>query len=186
MALAFFCWSVPFIFTDSEVVMQIVSIIGDFFFYLTLVSQAALVYYLTLRDKVPKIVFMGPVLAIAAVGYISHVYGYLHNGVSIVDGNFEYRLPFIASVAQIILLANIFLVGVLLLSRLKDQKTVRGKSNLVGISFLLMLSATGGALNIISSGKPNETVPIIASYASGFVVFLIILVAARVIHPKTD
>lgn len=184
MALAFFLWSVPFLFTNSETPMQVVSIVGDFFFYLALVSQAALVYYLTLRNKIPKAVFMTPVLVIAIVGFSSHAYGYLHNGVAIVDGQFEYTLPFIASIAQIILLANVFLVGVLLFSRLKEQDTGRSKSNLIGIALLLMLSATAGALNIISSGKPNETLPIIASYAGGFIVFLLILLFARITRPK--
>ena len=186
MATAFFLWSVPLLFTDNQTVMQIISIVGDFFLYLALVSQAALVYYLTLRDKVPKVVFMGPIVAIAVAGYFSHVYGYLHNGVAIVDGNFEYKLPFFASIAQIILLANVFLVGVLLFSRLKEQNSKRSKSNLIGISILLMLSATAGALNIISAGKPNETIPIIASYAVAFIAFLLILLFARIVRPKAS
>lgn len=182
--LAFFFFSVPFAFTNNETAMTVFSIIGDFFLYVMLVIQASLVHYLALKNRVSGAVMLVPALILAITGWAAHIFGYIHNGVAIVDGVFEYQLPLIASVIQIILLVNVFLVGILLLTRIKQQPNARGKSALFGISVLYILSAAGGALNIILSGKPNESPAIIGSYIGGFVLFVGILLAVRFLKNK--
>lgn len=177
--LAFFFFSVPFAFTNNESAMIAFSIIGDFFLYVMLVVQASLVHYLALKNRVSGAVMLVPAIILAVIGESAHIYGYIHNDVAIVDGVFEYQLPLIASVIQMVLLVNVFLVGILLLARIKQQPSARGKSALLGISVLYILSAAGGALNILFSGKPNDSPVIIISYIAGFVLFASILLGVR-------
>lgn len=183
---AFFLWSVPFFFTTNNTAMIAVSILGDVFYYAMLVMQAYIVFYLSLKGRVSAAVMVVPALLIATIGLLSHVYGYIHNGVEIVNNAFQYELPFIASAAQILLLVNVFLVGILLLVRLKDQTSGRGRLGLISIAVLYLFSAMAGTLNILIAGEPNQSPAIIATYIGGFVLFIGILVFVRFLrsNPK--
>ena len=177
--LAFFFWGVPFAFSSQEIVWQVTSMIGDFWLYVMLVIQASLVYYLTLRNKISQKLVLTPVIALALAGFASHVYGYLHYGVSITDDKFEYTLPLFASIAQSILIVNVLLVGILLLSKLKEQSTGRSRGSLIGVAFLYLLSGIAGLINVVFSGTSNDSPLIIGGYIFGFVVFVGALVVIR-------
>jgi hypothetical protein len=128
-------------------------------------------------------VLLVPTLILASSGFIAHVYGYIHYGVETIGGEFTYQLPLYASIAQIALLVNVFLVGIVLLSKYRQQTTARGKSGLLGISILYLLSATAGTLNVLLSGGSNNSPIIISSYVAGFVLFIGILLVVRLLRP---
>lgn len=181
--LAFLLWSVPFAFTTNLTHLAYANIIGDLFLYIFLVIQAALVHYLTLKNKLPRGIFLAPFIIIAIVGWLSHCYGYLHYGVTIVNGNFEYTLPVIASIAQLILLINVFIVGLVLLKRISQQSNSRAKGAVVGIAVLYIFSGIGGSLNVITSGTPNQGI-VVFSYLMGFILFVVLLALIRVFNSK--
>lgn len=183
--LAFLLWSIPFAFTNNLTWLAYANITGDFFLYVFFVISAALVYYLTLKNKLPRMFFMTPFVLIAVIGWLSHCYGYLHNGVAIVNGNFEYTLPILADITQLVLLINVFIVGIILLTRLKQQSSARAKGAVAGIAILYIFSALGGSLNVITSGTPNQGI-VVLSYILGFVLFVILLVLIRLFGSKRN
>jgi hypothetical protein len=184
--LSFFFFSTPFAFTNAEIPMTIFSIIGDFFLYAMFVLQAALLHYLTLKGRVSLSVLLTPAIVLAITGWVTHIYGYIHYGVSVTNKLFEYQLPLYASIAQTALLVVVLLVGVVLLSKFSQQSNTRGKAGLLSIGLLYILSAVGGALNVLLSGKPNDSPIIITSYIGGFVLFVGILIAVRLLRQKTS
>lgn len=177
--IAFFFFSVPFMFNISQDVMIAVSIIGDLFLYTLFVTQTYILYYLILKERVSAQLIMIPFLGLALVGWLSNCYGYIHNGVSIENNKFIYSLPPLSDYIQLVFLFIIMMVGVLLLGRVRQQTSPRAKGGLIGIAALFMLSGLGGALNVIMSGDPNQSPYIVLSYIVGFVSFVIILVIIR-------
>lgn len=183
-ATAFFFYSVPFFFTTDYTILMICNIIGDFFLFFMFFLQAKLIYYVSLKNKVSEKVIILPVAVIAIVGFLGNCYGYLKNGVSIVDNKFEYSLPLISDVCQTVLLVVVLLVGILLSTRIPQQPSMRSKVTLLGISMLYILSSIAGALNVLLSGSPNESPIIILSYIVGFFGFVIILFSSRIFKRK--
>lgn len=106
VALAFGTWTIPLLFTHDITVVTYANIIGDLFLYAFYVACAAFVYYLALRNHVPRALFMVIVSLLAIVGWASHVYGYVHYGIALANNELNYSLPTISSVIQLILIVN--------------------------------------------------------------------------------
>lgn len=185
-SLAFFFWSVPFAISQDPTFLLIANIIGDFFLYTMFVIQADLVYYLTLRNKMSRALFVGPIVLLAIAGLISNSYGYIKNGLEIIDGQLVYSLPLFSSIVQIILLVNVFLVGILMLGKLKELASGRSKTSLVAVAVLYIFAALGGAINVILSGNPNDSPLIIGAYVAGFILFVIILISVRFVKKSNS
>lgn len=183
-SLAFFFWSVPFAVSQDQTFLLIANSIGDFFLYSMFVLQADLVYYLILRNKMSRALFVLPALLLGIAGWLANVYGYVQNGIDIVDNEFVYTLPLFSSIAQMILLVNVFLVGILMLGKLKELASGRSKTSLVSVACLYIFAALGGAINVILSGKPNDSPLIIGTYIAGFVLFVMVVVAVHVVRPQ--
>ncbi len=181
---AFFFWSVPFFFVDTNGAMIIVSLIGDAMYYAMLSLQLYITYYLVLKEKIVTSYVIVPAVMLGIAGWLSHLYGYIKYGLSVASGSFEYTLPLLSSVIQLFLLANVFLIGVIMLSKIKQQSSARGKAGILGISAIYILSALGGMLNILLSGEPNQSPAIILSYAAGFALFAGLLILARLLSIK--
>jgi len=184
-SLAFFFWSVPFAISQDQTFLLVANILGDFFLYAMFVLQADLVYYLTLRNKMSRVLFVGPAFLLAVVGLISNSYGYIQNGLEIVDDKLVYSLPLLSSIIQIILLVNVFLVGILMLGKLKELASGRSKTSLVSVAILYIFAALGGAINVVLSGDPNDSPLIIGSYIGGFMLFVLILLSVRFIKKSS-
>jgi len=180
--IAFASWSVPFLFNIDNSTMITVSIFGDFFLYVMFVMQAIIVHYLAFKNRVSLKVILIPTILTAIIGWLAHCYGYIYNGVAVVNNSFDYTLPLLADIAQSILLVNVFLVGVLLAMRIRQQTTPRAKGGLLGIAILYILSGIAGAMNIFLSGSPNQSPIIIASYMIGFLFFVTILLGIRLLN----
>lgn len=178
--IAFFFFSVPFMFNISQNVMIAVSIIGDLFLYVLFITQTYTLYYLELKERVSAQVIMLPFLVLALVGWLANCYGYIHNGVGIENGKFVYNLPPLSDYIQLIFLFIIIVVGILLLVRVRQQTSWRAKGGLIGIAALFILSGIGGALNVILSGDPNQSPYIKLSYLIGFILFAIIIITLRI------
>jgi len=185
-ATAFFFWSVPFLFTRNETILIVVNIIGDGFLYFMLALQAVIVHYLTLKQKIPEIAVIIPVILWAFAGWVTHVVGYLVNGVSVINNVVEYQLPFLADIFQIVLLVNVLLLGVTLLIKIKEQTDTRGRVGLLGVGILYVLSGLAGAANVILSGNSNEASISFGLYAGGFLLFIVILLLARTSKSRGD
>jgi len=184
VSLAFFFYSVPLIFTDDQTVLLVVNIIGDFFLYVMFVYQVVILHYLVFKNKISLKVLMVPVIIIAAIGWLSHCYGYIVNGVSVVDGLFEYQLPLISNIIQILFLMVVLMVGIFMILRIKQQTDYRARLGLLGIGILYILSGLGGSLNVVLSGESNNSPAIIVSYIVGFTLFIFVLITARVLSPQ--
>ncbi len=185
-SLAFFFWSVPFAISQDETFLLIANIVGDFFLYAMFVLQADLVWYLTLRNKMSRALFVTPVLLLGIAGWLSNSYGYIKNGIEIIDGKLVYTLPLFSSIVQIILLVNVFLVGILMLTKIKELSSGRSKTSLVSVSILYIFAALGGAINVVLSGNPNDSPLIIGSYVGGFILFVIILISVRFVKKSNN
>jgi hypothetical protein len=148
------------------------------------VVQVVILHYLALKGKISLTVVLIPAVLLAIVGWISHCYGYIVGGVSVVDGVYEYELPLIANVIQSIFLIVVFMVGVFMVFRIKQQTEARAKIGLLAIGILYMLSAIGGSLNVLLSGNSNQSPIIIATYIIGFILFILILLGVRILKPK--
>lgn len=185
-SLAFFFWSVPFAISSDPTFILIANILGDFFLYTMFVIQADLVYYLTLRNKMSRALYVGPAVLIAIAGLISNSYGYVQNGIEIINGELVYSLPLFSSIAQMILLVNVFLVGILMLGKLKELASGRSKTSLISVAVLYIFAALGGAINVILSGNPNDSPLIIGTYVGGFILFVIILISVRFIKKTSN
>jgi hypothetical protein len=184
-AAAFGLWSIPFIFTTDHTVLIAVSILGDGFLYAMLFLQARLVHYLVLTNKVNKWLLLAPLAVLALVGWASHIYGYINYGISVSPEEFTYELPFLADIIQVFLLSIVIWVGLLLLRRVKNLPSARSKVALLGVALLYLLSGLGGALNVISSGAPNESPAIIGSYIFGFALFMSVFIITRLLGSKS-
>lgn len=182
--LSFTSYCLPFFVTPNNTSLVVANIIGDIFLYALFITQAFLVHYLVLRNRFPRWIFTLPLILIAITGWISHVYGYVHYGMSVVENKVLYTLPFYSSIAQMILIVNVFLVGILLLVKLKQQSSGRGKGGLIAIAALYILSGLGGALNIITSRDSNDSSAIMISYVAGFGLFVFVLLCSRFIGSK--
>jgi hypothetical protein len=184
--LSFTSYCLPFIFGSNSPGLVIANIVGDLFLYVMFITQAFLVHYLVLRGKFPVWVFTAPLIVLAISGWLSHCYGYIHYGISIVDNKVIYTLPIYSSIVQMVLIVNVFLVGVLLLVRLKQQSSGKSKGGLIAIAALYILSGLGGALNILSSREPNDSPAIVMSYVAGFGLFVIVLIWSRFVLHKSS
>ena len=182
--IAFFLYSVPMILTTDETVLLAVNIIGDLFLYVMFVTQVVILHYLIFKNKVALPVLLIPVTVVAAIGWLSHCYGYIVGGVSVVDGTFEYQLPLLANIIQSLFLIAVFMVGIFMLIRIKQQTEYRARLGLLGIGILYVLSALGGSLNVLLSGESNNSPAIILSYIVGFVLFIFVLITSRVLNPR--
>lgn len=183
-ALAFGFWSIPLIFTSDTSILMLVNIIGDFFLYIFFIYQAIILHYLVLKSKISLILYLIPVIVIALIGWLSHCYGYIVGGVRLSDGSLEYQLPLFANIIQSIFLVIVFLVGVFLLLRIRQQTETRARLALLGIGTLYILSAIGGSLNVILSGGSNQSPVIISAYIIGFVIFMLVLATIRLHNSK--
>lgn len=183
---AFFFWSVPFFFVNTNTAMIIVSLIGDLLYYIMLALQSYIVFYLTLKSKISAAFMVVPAVVIAIIGWTSHLYGYLKYGLSVDSGSFEYTIPLAASIAQILLIVNVFLIGIIMLTKIKEQSNMRARLGLIGIAVLYLLFATAGTLNILLSGEPNQSPIIIISYFGGFALFAGVLLSARFWRSSND
>lgn len=182
--IAFSLWSIPVIFTANINILLIVNIIGDFFLYVMFVMQVVILHYLILKNKIELKFLLAPAIILALLGWLAHCYGYIVGGVSIQNGTFEYQLPLLANIIQSIFLITVFLVGVFMLVRIKQQSEYRGRFVLLGIGILYILYAIGGSLNVILSGSSNDSPAIILSYIIGFTLFIFVFIAVRVLTPK--
>lgn len=182
--LAFFLYSAPLIFTTNTEILLVVNIVGDLSLYVMFVMQVVILHYLAFKNKVSLKVLLVPVIIIAVIGWLSHCYGYITNGVSVTNGSFEYQLPLLANIIQSLFLVTVFMVGVFMLARIKQQTDYRARLGLLGIGILYILSAVGGSLNVVLSGESNNSPAIILSYIMGFTLFIFVLITARVLSPK--
>ena len=164
--------------------LLVINIIGDLFLYIMFVVQVVILHYLALKGRVPLAAVLIPTILLAIVGWISHCYGYIVGGVSVVNGVYEYELPLVSNVIQSIFLIVVFMVGVFMVLRIKQQTETRAKIGLLAIGILYMLSAIGGSLNVLLSGNSNQSPIIIATYVIGFILFILILLAVRILNPK--
>jgi len=176
--LAFACWSVPLLFTRNETALVILNSLGDLFLYALYVVSALLLYYLVIQGRMSKALFITPIVALSIIGWISDAYGYWHNGVRVVNNELTYTLPLLSSVIQVILLVNLLLVGVFLLGKVKEQNSSRGKSGLIAVAILYLLSAVAGIMNVVSTGH-NDSPLILGAYTIGFIIFVFILIFVR-------
>lgn len=183
-SLAFFFYSVPLMFTSDQGILLAVNIIGDFFLYVMFVYQVVILHYLVFKNKMPLNILLIPVILVASIGWLSHCYGYIVNGVSLVNGVFEYQLPLIANIIQALFLMVVFIVGIFMLLRIRQQSDYRARLGLLGIGILYILSGLGGSLNVILSGESNNSPAIIASYIVGFTLFIFVLITARILNPQ--
>lgn len=181
--LTFACWSLPLFFTRDSTILAISNIIADFFLACLYIVNASLVYYLALQSRFSKKLFMTPFIVLAIVGWLANSYSYWHDGVAVVDGLFTYTLSSLSLATQVILLTNLFIVGIMLLSKLSELSTGRSRTSLIGVSALYLLSALAGLLNVAMSGQAPTSHLVQVSYIIGFVVFVSVLVAVRFIKP---
>lgn len=179
VALAFGFWTIPLLFTHDIQLVKLANIVGDLFLYAFYATSALFVYYLALQNRVPRKLYTVLVLLLAAVGWLAHVYGYQHFGVTVSDAEVVYQLPTLASVVQLFFIANVLLVGVLVLKKLPQQTTTRGRLGLVGISALFILSSIAGATNIIMSDGYSNSSVIMGTYLAAFLFFAAVLVVVR-------
>lgn len=179
--VAFILWSVPLILTANVDIILISNILGDLSLYIMFVVQAALLHYLFLKNKMSLKKVLIPAILLAALGWLSHCYGYIVGGISITDGVLIYELPPIANVIQLMFLVLVFIVGISLFEQIKKQSGRRAKIGLFSIAILYILSAIGGALNVLLSGGSNQSPIIIASYFVGFIIFTIVFVSIRLL-----
>ncbi len=180
--IAFGSWSIPFFFPITEPIMIAVSIFGDFFLYAMFALQAYIVYYLALKNRIPAVFIVLPFSVLAFLGWLANCYGYIYNGVSVENGKFLYSLPAFSDFAQLVLLINVFIVGILMVGRIGQQTNARAKGALMGIGALYLLTGFAGTLNVILSGDPNGSPLIVAGYVVGFVSFVIILATIRLVQ----
>ncbi len=184
--IAFFLYSVPSIFTSDKDILLLVNIVGDFFLYVMFVTQVVILHYLILKNKIALSIVLVPAIIIASIGWLSHCYGYIVGGVSVQNGTFEYQLPLLANIVQSLFLITVFMVGVFMLFRIKQQTEYRARLGLLGIGILYILSAIGGSLNVILSGESNDSPAIMLSYIIGFMLFIFVLITARVLNTKNN
>lgn len=182
--IAFFLYSVPSIFTSDKDILLLVNIVGDFFLYVMFVTQVVILHYLILKNKIALSIVLVPAIIIASIGWLSHCYGYIVGGVSVQNGTFEYQLPLLANIVQSLFLITVFMVGVFMLFRIKQQTEYRARLGLLGIGILYILSAIGGSLNVILSGESNDSPAIMLSYIIGFMLFIFVLITARVLNTR--
>lgn len=184
-ALTFAFWSIPLFFTHDQTVLKLTNTIGDLFLFGIYATSASLFYYLIIRDRISKKLFMTPVVLLCIVGWLSDAYGYFHYGVAVVDGEFTYKLPVLSSVVQIFLLMNLLLVGIFLLKKVAEQDTGRKKMGLVGVSTLYILSSIAGLMNVVAGENANSST-VQGAYALGFLIFVSLMIFVRVKKAKVS
>lgn len=182
--IAFTLWSVPLIFSSNLNVLLFANIIGDLSLYIMFVFQIVILHYLVLKYKMQLKLVLIPAIVLAAIGWISHCYGYVVGGISIEEGVLVYQLPLIANIIQSIFLIFVLMLGVCLILQVNKQSNKKSKISLFSIAVLYMLSAVGGMMNVLLSGGANQSPIIIASYFVGFIIFTLIFVSIRLIKTK--
>ncbi len=177
-AATFAIWGFPLFFTQDLTFLAYDNAFADLFLYALYVVSADLVHYLALRQRVSRAVFITPFIILAVIGSAIHAYGYIHNGVSIVNNEFVYDLPVASIFIQLIMLINIMLVGVFLLAKLGQQDSSRGRFGLTAVGILYLLSGLAGTLNVVLAENFRSSL-IVGAYLSGFLFFVAILLVTR-------
>jgi hypothetical protein len=169
MGIAFFLWSLPFIFTTSEPVIRAGLIIGDIFFYTMLLTQTRVIWHLRLQ-RINYMWLFVPAFITAFVGWFSFARATLNSPVGVVDGLAEIPVTLVSHIAQAILLTGLIIVAILVILEIPKQKTTKHKLGLLSIAALYLGGGVGGIANLITLEAEANTSPIVfLTYMLGFV-----------------
>lgn len=169
-------WSLPFLFTRSEPALRLIVGIGDVLFYVVLVYQTRITWYLSLRS-ISYAWLLIPSLGLALPGVIMSVLADITAPIGISNGIAIYPVSAFGLVIQAILLMNVVAIGLLLLTKVNRQKTNDAKLNLVSIGVLYACCGLGGIINTLFSAGDNQSGLVPTVYFLGFSVFILVFIA---------
>ena len=184
MGIAFFLWSLPFIFTTSEPVIRAGLILGDIFFYTMLITQTRVIWHLRFQ-RINYLWFFIPALITAFIGWFSFAKATLNSPVGVVDGVAEIPVTVVSHAAQAILLSLLVVVAILMLLDTRKQKTLKSKLGLIAVAALYMGGGVGGIANVITLEAQANTTPVVfLTYTLGFFICAALIVVFRIVKSK--
>lgn len=166
-------YSVPFIFTQEEAMLKASILIGDLFFYLVIMVQLKIIWYLTLANRVKFIWLALPVAALAIASTLSSIISLPNIDYYVVNNKAHFPASTLTSRLAALLSVILVVQGAITIIKALsvEDKKARIRMFIIGITF-----GFGGVIavyNFLSSA--GNTTGSITIY--GYSLLAIILIA---------
>ena len=166
-------YAIPFAMTDIEIILKSTVTIADILFYIGIMVQFRIIWYLGLKKRVFFMWLFWPVFIISliALGFdlssrISSKY-YVENGVAIFPAN-QVTLYILG-----LLSISIIIVGLLTLMQIKELKNRQQKIRLASLGIMFLLAGLTVEYNFLFLGGNNTSSAIVIGYAVAALGFFI-------------
>jgi len=173
-------YSVPFIFTQSEEYLKLTTVIGDIFYFSSILVMVRLIWYMGLNKKISFVWILVPYLVMILGAFVSTLVAYPDIHYSFASDGVHYPVPVVASWFFAAMSSAYVFVGILTLKHtrsISDHKQ-RIRLLLIGLSFLV-----GGLFAIYnflySQGSNSSTLSMVGYLIAAIILFIGIFIISR-------
>ena len=173
-------YSLPFLFTQNEEYLKLTTIVGDIFYFGSILVMVRLIWYMGLNKKISFLWILLPYLAMIFGAFISTLVAFPDIHYSFANDGVHYPVPVIASWFFAAMSSAYVFVGILTLKHtrsISDHKQ-RMRLLLIGLSFLV-----GGVFAIynflFSQGSNSNLISMVGYLIAAIILFIGIFIISR-------
>lgn len=173
-------YSVPFVFTQSVEILKITTILGDLFYYATIIIMTRLIWYLGFNKRVAYLAILLPYL-IAIVGALVATIIYLPSVNYVFSDNMvHYPVPVVASWFFAAMSSAYIFVGLITLNYTRHIQLASQKTRLYLIGGAFLIGGILATLNfLLFQGSNSNQFGIVGYIVVALVLFIGIFIINR-------
>ena len=173
-------YSVPFFFSQDEYALKLTTIVGDLFYFASILVMARLIWYLGLNKKISFAWVLVPYLLFIIGAFVSTIVAFPDIHYSFSDNSVHYPVPVVASWFFAAMSSAYVFVGILTLKHAKSIAIHKQRTRLILIGLSFLLGGTFAIYNFLFLHGSNTSVISAVGYIlSAIVLFIGIFIISR-------
>lgn len=175
----FLASSLPFMLSTNLQVLKLATNLADLAYYLTIIIQTRMIWYLAFNKQAGYNSLLAPVLALASIGSAVSVFNVWHIVPTLSAGILHYPIPPALLHLDALLDTLFLIVGIYVLKIGRVTANARGKIRIFSLALAYLAGGIIGIYNALFVGGASDSTPIIIIYTLVFGLLLAVSMVGR-------
>lgn len=173
-------YSVPFVFTQSDLSLKVLTLTGDLFYYATAVVSGRIIWYIGFKKKISFGWVLIPTLLLCIATMVVFIQSLQNVEYRVVNGLADYPIPPIPSLFFATVTLLFILVGYLTVKEAKGLEIRRQRYRLYSIGLAFSIGGIFAIYNyLFHQGNNSSLISIVGYIVAALTLFLGVLFVSR-------
>jgi len=179
-SIFFLANSLPFLLTTNWTTLKLATNISDLAYYVTILVQTRLVWYLAFKEQKGYSSLLMPVLVLSGIGYGVSVYTVWHAHLVLSEGVLRYNIPSALLHLDALLDSLFLIVGVYVLKIGRTTTGIKSKWRIFALSLAYIAGGIIGLYNALFVGGTSSSPSVLIVYILVFGLLLVVSLIGRI------